>query len=110
MSHAPAGHTGASHGSYKSYLIGFILSMILTAIPFSMVIQDFVNESTQIAVLVMCAVGQIVVHLVYFLHLNMSSEQQWNLIALIFSVMIIAIMVIGSLWIMWYLDHNLMRL
>lgn len=108
MSHTSAGHTGASHGSHKSYLIGFILSIILTVIPFGMVMQGSASESTLISVLVICAVVQIVVHLVYFLHLNTSSEQQWNLIAFVFAVMIIAILVVGSLWIMWYLNYNLM--
>ncbi|MGL9773611.1 MAG: cytochrome o ubiquinol oxidase subunit IV [Sodalis sp. (in: enterobacteria)] len=108
MSHASAGYTGTSHDSHKSYLIGFILSIILTVIPFAMVMQVSASESTLIAVLVICAVVQIVVHLVYFLHLSTSSEQQWNLIAFVFAAMIIAILVVGSLWIMWYLNHNLM--
>lgn len=108
MSHASTGDTGASHGSYKSYLIGFIFSIILTVIPFAMVMQGSASESTLIAVLIVCAVVQILIHLVYFLHLSMSSGQQWNLIAFVFTMLIIAILVVGSLWIMWYLNYNLM--
>ncbi|KYP95600.1 cytochrome C oxidase [Sodalis-like endosymbiont of Proechinophthirus fluctus] len=108
MSCASAGHTDASHVSHKSYLIGFILSIILTVIPFTMVMQGSARESTLIAVLVICSVVQIIVHMVYFLHLNTSSEQQWSLIAFVFAMMIIAILVVGSLWIMWHLNHNLM--
>lgn len=108
MSHATTGQGGASHGSLKSYLIGFILSIILTVIPFAMVMNGSATKSTLIAVLVICAVVQILVHLVYFLHLNTSSEQQWNVVAFVFAVLIIAILVVGSLWIMWYLNYNLM--
>ncbi|MGP4123327.1 MAG: cytochrome o ubiquinol oxidase subunit IV [Sodalis sp. (in: enterobacteria)] len=108
MSHASAGHTSTSHGSHKSYLIGFILSIILTVIPFGIVMQGSATETTLIAVLVICAVVQIILHLVYFLHLNTSSEQQWSLIAFIFTMMIIAILVVGSLWIIWHLNYNLM--
>lgn len=108
MSHTSIGHTSTNHGSYKSYFIGFILSLILTVIPFSMVIQGSSSKSMLITVIVICAVVQIVVHLVYFLHLNTSSEQQWNMIAFVFTVMIISILVVGSLWIMWHLNYNLM--
>ncbi|TCV94396.1 cytochrome o ubiquinol oxidase subunit IV [Biostraticola tofi] len=108
MSHDTTGHAGASHGSLKSYLIGFVLSVILTLIPFLMVMNGSASKGVLLAVLVICAVVQIVVHLIYFLHLDSSSEQQWNLVALIFAVLIIAILVVGSLWIMWYLNYNLM--
>ncbi|XBS70829.1 cytochrome o ubiquinol oxidase subunit IV [Acerihabitans sp. KWT182] len=109
MSHSSAtGHGGASHGSLKSYLTGFVLSIILTVIPFAMVMNGSAAKSTLVAVLVICAVVQILVHLIYFLHLDSSSEQRWNVVAFVFAVLIIAILVVGSLWIMWYLNYNLM--
>ncbi|KHN90866.1 cytochrome o ubiquinol oxidase subunit IV [Pectobacterium actinidiae] len=51
---------------------------------------------------------QILVHLVYFLHLNTSSEERWNVVALVFAVLIIAIVVVGSIWIMMSAHHNMM--
>ncbi|BEM81013.1 cytochrome o ubiquinol oxidase subunit IV [Serratia marcescens] len=110
MSHSSheTSHGGASHGSVKSYLIGFILSIILTVIPFAMVMYGTASHSTILAVVVGMAVIQVIVHLVYFLHMNTSSEERWNLVALLFTAMIIGIVVVGSLWIMYNLNINMM--
>ena len=107
MSHSVDNH-GASHGSAKSYLIGFVLSLILTAVPFWMVMDGSASHTTVLATVVGMAVVQIFVHLVYFLHMNTSSEERWNLVALVFTVLIIAIVVVGSLWIMYNLNINMM--
>ncbi|WP_241622330.1 cytochrome o ubiquinol oxidase subunit IV [Rosenbergiella australiborealis] len=107
MSHSATEH-GASHGSVKSYMIGFILSIILTGIPFWMVMDGSSAQSTTLAVVVICAVVQVIVHLVYFLHLDSKSEGGWNLVAIVFSAIIILIVVVGSLWIMWNLNYNMM--
>jgi cytochrome o ubiquinol oxidase subunit IV len=106
-SHAVDNH-GASHGSAKSYLIGFVLSVILTAIPFWMVMDGSASHAMVLGTVVATAVIQIFVHLAYFLHMNTSSEERWNLIALVFTVLIIAIVVVGSLWIMYNLNVNMM--
>ncbi|UDG79754.1 cytochrome o ubiquinol oxidase subunit IV [Candidatus Steffania adelgidicola] len=106
MNNASTKYSGGSPKS--SYIIGLILSIILTIIPFAMVMQTSTNKNSLIALLVIFAVAQIVVHLVYFLHLDSSFEQRWNLIALVFSVIIIAILMCGSLWIMSHLNYNLM--
>ncbi|WP_342221713.1 cytochrome o ubiquinol oxidase subunit IV [Candidatus Fukatsuia endosymbiont of Tuberolachnus salignus] len=106
--HAETDHTGASHGSLKSYLIGFVLSVILTVIPFAMVMNDSASHSIILTVVVALALVQIIVHLVYFLHMNGSSAERWNLVAFVFTVIIIAIVVIGSLWIMYNLNINMM--
>ncbi|AKL40715.1 cytochrome o ubiquinol oxidase subunit IV [Serratia marcescens] len=110
MSHSSheTSHGGASHGSVKSYLVGFILSIILTVIPFAMVMNGTASHSTILAVVVGMAVIQVIVHLVYFLHMNTSSEERWNLVALLFTAMIIGIVVVGSLWIMYNLNINMM--
>ncbi|WP_409310157.1 cytochrome o ubiquinol oxidase subunit IV [Pectobacterium sp. B1J-3] len=108
MSHSTTDHAGASHGSVKSYLIGFVLSVILTVIPFGMVMAGSASHNIILLSVLGCAVIQIVVHLVYFLHLNTSSEQRWNVVALVFTVLIIAIVVVGSIWIMMSAHHNMM--
>ncbi|PHI32363.1 cytochrome o ubiquinol oxidase subunit IV [Budvicia aquatica] len=100
--------SGASHGSVKSYLIGFVLSVILTAIPFWMVMTKSASPSTLVVAVALFAVVQIVVHLIYFLHMNTKSEGGWNFIALVFTGLIIAIVVVGSLWIMYNLNINMM--
>ncbi len=107
MSHSVNEH-GASHGSVKSYMVGFILSIILTAIPFWMVMEGSAAKSTILGIVLVCAVVQVLVHLIYFLHLNTSSEERWNLVAIVFAAIVILIVVVGSLWIMWNLNYNMM--
>ncbi len=107
MSHSVNQH-GASHGSMKSYMAGFILSIILTTIPFWMVMERVASQEMTIGVVVICAVVQVIVHLVCFLHLDTKSEGGWNMIAMVFALIIILIIVIASLWIMWNLNENMM--
>lgn len=102
-------HDDHAHGTLKSYTIGFVLSVILTAIPFWLVMNDVIADSatTAIVVLVFAAV-QIVVHMIYFLHMNTESEGGWNMLALIFTIMLVAITLIGSIWVMYHLNTNMM--
>ncbi|ADO49621.1 cytochrome o ubiquinol oxidase subunit IV [[Enterobacter] lignolyticus] len=99
---------GASHGSVKTYMTGFILSIILTLIPFWMVMNGSASHVALLGTVLVSAVVQILVHLVCFLHMNTKSDEGWNLTAFVFTVLIIAIVVIGSIWIMWNLNYNMM--
>ena len=99
---------GASHGSVKTYMTGFILSIILTVIPFGMVMNGSASHAVLIGTVLVTAVVQILVHLVCFLHMNSKSDEGWNMTAFVFTVLIIAIVVIGSIWIMWNLNYNMM--
>ncbi len=54
------------------------------------------------------AVVQIVVHMIYFLHLDAKSEGGWNMLALIFTVILVFITLTGSLWVMYHLNVNMM--
>lgn len=106
MSHST--NHGADHGTTKSYITGFILSVILTVIPFWIVMEHTLSPSATIIAIVAFAVVQVVIQLIYFLHMNTHSEEGWNFIALVFTVLIIAIVVVGSIWIMYNLDLNMM--
>jgi cytochrome o ubiquinol oxidase subunit IV len=102
-------HDGASHGTFKSYMTGFILSIILTAIPFWLVMTKVFEKSSTTALVVLAfAAVQIVVHMIYFLHMNAKSEGGWTLLALIFTVVLVVITLSGSLWVMYHLNHNMM--
>jgi len=95
---------GESHASVKNYAIGFILSVILTAVPFWLVMvptMGFSTDTILTTILVFAAV-QVFVHVVFFLHMDRSAEQRWNVVAFSFTVFMLAIVVIGSIWIM----HN----
>ena len=97
------------HGSRRGYLIGFLLSVVLTAIPFWLVMSGVLGnrEATVFAVIAL-AVVQILVHTVAFLHVNTRSEGGWTLMAMVFTAVIVLIVIAGSLWIMYHLNSNMM--
>lgn len=99
----------AGHGTFRSYMTGFVLSVILTAIPFWLVMAGVFDSPVLTAVLVMgLGAIQIVVHMVFFLHMNTRSEGGWTIMALIFTLIIVAIALSGSLWVMHHLNTNMM--
>lgn len=104
----PHGDDGAGHGSIQSYLLGFGLSVILTAIPFGLVMSGSVPSATVVPICLGFAVTQIGAHLVYFLHMNTASSQTWNMAAFVFTLVVLVIVVAGSLWVMYHLDTNMM--
>lgn len=106
MSHSH--DNSAPHGSVKTYMTGFILSIILTVIPFWMVMNGSASHAVILGVVLVTAVVQILVHLSCFLHMNTRSDEGWNMTAFVFTVLIIAILVVGSIWIMWNLNYNMM--
>lgn len=94
----------ASHGTFGSYMTGFVLSVILTAIPFWLVMGNVIEDKTVTGVLIMgLGLVQIIVHMIFFLHMDTKSEGGWNMMALLFTVVLVLIALSGSLWVM----HNL---
>ena len=116
MSSTDAPHDGAhdagqmeGHGTRQSYLIGFALSAVLTAIPFWLVMTDPLgNPVSTAAAVIAFAVLQILVHTFCFLHVNTQAEGGWSMIAYIFTAVILLITIAGSLWIMYHLNSNMM--
>lgn len=100
---------GHDHGSYRSYLTGFIISAVLTIIPFALVMTGAVSPAATMGVIVSFAIIQIVVQIIYFLHLHPKSEGGWNLLAFLFTLIILVIVISGSLWVMHHLDSNMMQ-
>jgi cytochrome o ubiquinol oxidase operon protein cyoD len=92
----------------KSYGIGFGLAVVLTAIPFSLVYFGWLAGTSALVAIAAAAVVQIVVHLRYFLHLDLTHTPRENLLALCFAALLIVIMIGGSLWIMFDLHHRMM--
>jgi len=100
---------GAPHGSLKDYAIGFILSVILTAIPFWLVMHKaFDKSSTTAAVILGFAAVQVIVHMVYFLHMNGKIEGGWSLLATMFTLVLLVIVLAGSIWVMYHMNVNMM--
>ena len=99
----------APHSTFKGYMTGFILSIILTAIPFYLVMGKVFDKSSTTALVILAfAAVQIVVHMIYFLHMNAKSENGWSILALIFTLVLVVILLAGSLWVMFHLNTNMM--
>ncbi|RWQ15874.1 cytochrome o ubiquinol oxidase subunit IV [Mesorhizobium sp.] len=100
---------GVDHGSLRGYLTGFGLSVVLTAIPFWLVMTNALGNQMASAIAIMAfAVVQIIVHMVFFLHMNTRSESGWTMMALIFTLILVVIALTGSLWVMYHLNASMM--
>ncbi|WP_264048506.1 cytochrome o ubiquinol oxidase subunit IV [Methylobacterium flocculans] len=98
-----------AHGTLKGYMTGFALSVVLTLIPFWLVMGDVLGDTFRTGIVVMAlAAVQIVVHMIYFLHMNTRSEGGWTFIALVFTVTLVVVTLVGSIWVMYHLDQNMM--
>lgn len=100
---------GENHGSVKSYLIGFVLAAVLTIIPFWVVMSGGLSSSLATGMVILVAgILQLLVHLVFFLHLDRSSAARWNVNAGLFTLIVIGIIVAGTLWVMWNMNYHMM--
>lgn len=106
--HGHHGHDSGSHGTLKDYTIGFILSVILTAIPFWLVMAKVLPPGTTGLVLLAFAGVQVIVHMIYFLHMTSKAEHGWSLMSTIFTVIVLVIMMAGSIWVMYHMNANMM--
>ena len=98
-----------AHGSVRVYLIGFVASVVLTALPFwAVMTHAFANPIATSALVVVAAVVQILVHTICFLHVNPRAEGGWTLMAYAFTAVLVLICISGSLWIMHHLNTNMM--
>jgi cytochrome o ubiquinol oxidase operon protein cyoD len=102
-------HGGPAHGTFKSYMTGFVLSVVLTVIPFWLVMGNVLNDTPKTSIIIMAfAAVQIVVHMIYFLHMNTKSEGGWTFIALVFTLTLVVVTLAGSIWVMYHMDQNMM--
>ena len=99
---------GHGHGSARGSVIGFLLSAVLTAIPFWLVMSGTLTAQLTAVIVVALAFVQIIVHTVFFLHVNRQSEGGWTMLTMLFTLVIVAIVIAGSLWIMYHLNTNMM--
>ncbi len=112
--HAHAGHDDhhhddGPHSTFSGYMVGFVLSIILTAIPFWLVMAKVISDrNTAVLVLGAFAVVQILVHMVCFLHMNGKVEGGWTMLSTIFTVVFVAIAITGTLWVMFHMNTNMM--
>lgn len=96
----------AQHG-LRNYLIGFVLAVLLSALPFWLVMSHALSPRRTLLVIGIAAVLQVLVHLRFFLHLNFTSTPRENILAIAFTGILIFIMVGGSFWIMFDLHQRM---
>jgi len=106
--HAHDLHDEEAHGSRKGYWIGFALSVFLTAIPFWLVMTMTLTKQATALVIMAFAAVQMVVHMIFFLHMNRRAEGGWSIMALLFTIVIVGIALSGSLWVMYHMNDNMM--
>ncbi len=95
------------HASFKDYMTGFVLSVILTAIPFALVMGEMLDSKVAtIGIILALGAVQIVVHVIYFLHMDAKAEEGWTLMSFLFTASLLIIMLVGSMWIMSHLHRN----
>jgi len=99
---------GAGIGSLKSYGLGFILCALLTSAAFVSSYYKLFTGGPLIAIVVGFGFLQLVIQLILFIHINTDSRPRWNTIVFFFMLLIGALIVLGSLWIMANLDYRLM--
>lgn len=95
-----------------SYITGFVLSIICTVIVYLLVSKHVATDHNElshrflVAITMAFAMVQLIVQLVFFLHLGREQKPKWNTYALLFTGLIVAIVVAGTLWIMANLDYS----
>ena len=90
------------------YLVGLALAVLLTATSFFVAGTDLVWQPSIPVALVVLAIAQMGVHLVFFLHITTGPDNTNNVMALAFGLLIVFLVIGGSLWIMGHLNQNMM--
>jgi cytochrome o ubiquinol oxidase operon protein cyoD len=97
-----------SHSMVQAYIVGFVLSLLLTMAAYVFVVQDTLPYQLLIAAIIAAAALQFIVQVYCFLHIGGDASSRERLFALGFASLLISILVIGSLWIMFSLQGRMM--
>ena len=94
--------------STTSYTVGFLASIVLTLVAFGLVAGHVVSGMTAIVAIFTLAFIQLIIQLVFFLHLSTEAGQRWKLFTFLSTFGLVFIIVAGSVWIMYHLNYNMM--
>ncbi|MDR2540173.1 MAG: cytochrome o ubiquinol oxidase subunit IV [Chlamydiales bacterium] len=95
-------------GVFKSYLMGFLLSILLTLLAYFVVVERVLSSGILVAAIIGLGIVQMFVQLLFFLHLGQEPKPYWNCQLFLFMLTILVILIIGSLWIMENLKYHVM--
>lgn len=90
----------------RSYVVGFIGSLVFTLAAYLLVTHDLLSRRVLIASVITLALAQFLTQLLFFLHLGRERQPRWKLLVFLFMVVVVAILVFGSLWIMYKLNYH----
>jgi len=107
-SHPTKTNPKPTHGTLTSYITGFVLSLVFTLIPYYLVVNKSFKGNALLATIIGFAGVQLVIQVVFFLHLGREKKPRWNLLFLISTVGLIILVVGASIWIMHHLHYNMM--
>src|ERR1035437_895088 len=105
--HVIVAHHDTARGTLASYVTGYIFSVYLTFAAYLAVYNHLFKHLVLTGVIVGLALVQFIVQLVFFLHLGRETKPRWRLAVLIFMIIIVLILVVGSLWIMSNLNYHM---
>lgn len=94
----------------SSYVTGLFLSVVLTLMAYFAVVNQVWNGWMLVAVIIGLAIVQLAIQLIFFLHLGHERGGSWKLVTFWFATLVVAIVVVGSLWIMHNLNYNMMQM
>lgn len=95
------------HGTMRSYVVGFLLSLTCTLIPYYLVVNQTVLGDTLLATILGFAVAQMIIQITFFLHMGRGPKPNWNLFFFVATVGVILMVVIGSVVIINNLHYNM---
>lgn len=98
------------HGTWKSYILGFVLSVLFTVTTYLVVVKHLFTSDIVLTTITVLAIAQAVVQLILFLHLGDEAKPRSKLFMFLLMILILVIVVVGSLWIMFDLDVRTMHM
>lgn len=101
--------SGLGKKTLPIYLLGFVLSLVLTAMAFFVVAFRWGDPIHLYLTVAILALIQLFVQVVCFLRLNASPEARWNLVSFVFTIVVVLVLVGGSMWIMYNLNYNMVH-
>lgn len=97
----------SEHGTMRSYVFGFILSLVFTLIPYYLVTSKLVSGGTLLPIILGVAIIQMIIQIVFFLHLGRGPKPMYNIVFFGMTVITILVVVTGSVWIIDHLDSSM---
>ena len=92
---------------FLRYAFGFLSALLLSVGSYLIVVNGGLDSNTTMAAILTLAIVQLVVQLVFFLHLDIRGRSAGRTVVFVFTVIMMLIVVVGSIWIMRNLDYRM---